>query len=376
MKKITLLLFMITNLFMLGQDKLEVALGQYNNAGVWEDESKREYTYDNDGNVSEENYFIWDTNTESWMIYENITNTYNGSNRITQALHKDSNNGVLVNSYRTDYTYDDDGKLLDLKDYDYENGSWVLIGMTKLNYNGDVLDYSEETDLEDDEYNESEFQFEDGVLQNINIYAEDESGELGPESKREYSYNLLGLINEIKSFDWVDGDWVANSEITTKTYDALGNILTNVEMYDSESYTDTYTYDTSELLEDYIHPFVDNLGFDGLFDDYNYVSKLTSSSDSDSYRTVYQYTGDDALASTEDFNLSNVKIYPNPSSDFVSISLVDKELEKIELYTVLGKKIVTEYTEKLDIQNLTQGVYLLKGTTTDGSVFSNRIIKE
>jgi len=67
--------------------------------------------------------------------------------------------------------------------------------------------------------------------------------------------------------------------------------------------------------------------------------------------------------SLDEFELSNhVKIYPNPSSDFIQISGLIKAVE-YKLYDMTGKKIsngITSNNKNIDIQNLTEGLYFLK----------------
>lgn len=67
--------------------------------------------------------------------------------------------------------------------------------------------------------------------------------------------------------------------------------------------------------------------------------------------------------SIEDFNLqNNIKLFPNPSSDFIQISGI-MSTKEYSLCNILGKEIVTgiiSSNEKIDIKNLSKGIYLLK----------------
>ena len=58
-----------------------------------------------------------------------------------------------------------------------------------------------------------------------------------------------------------------------------------------------------------------------------------------------------------------LKVYPNPSSDFLNISVSD--FDKIEFFDMLGKRILPKYqsTEngtQIDIQHLAKGNYILQ----------------
>lgn len=75
---------------------------------------------------------------------------------------------------------------------------------------------------------------------------------------------------------------------------------------------------------------------------------------------------------------NNLKIYPNPVKDKISISN-SADIEKIELYDLIGQKIFTNsfLTNKItiDLTNYKSGVYLLK-IFSEGKVYANKVIKE
>ena len=62
------------------------------------------------------------------------------------------------------------------------------------------------------------------------------------------------------------------------------------------------------------------------------------------------------------FNLSHIKVYPNPTADYFEIENLDKfNIEIIELYNISGKKLkVFTVSENYDIQDLSTGVYFIK----------------
>jgi len=71
----------------------------------------------------------------------------------------------------------------------------------------------------------------------------------------------------------------------------------------------------------------------------------------------------------------NVKLFPNPTKDFVVIEKNNKNINNIELVDVSGniifKTIVNDRIYKLDLSSLEKGVYLIR---IDGSI--KKIIKE
>ncbi|WP_338732305.1 T9SS type A sorting domain-containing protein [Mangrovimonas cancribranchiae] len=71
----------------------------------------------------------------------------------------------------------------------------------------------------------------------------------------------------------------------------------------------------------------------------------------------------DTNLSINDLDLSDrIKIYPNPSSDFIQISGLNKS-EKYNLYDIQGKKIsngIIPDNKKIEIRNLKNGLYFLQ----------------
>ena len=56
------------------------------------------------------------------------------------------------------------------------------------------------------------------------------------------------------------------------------------------------------------------------------------------------------------------EIFPNPSSNFISIPESMENIQKISIYSVLGNKIegIVPNGNKIDISSLSSGVYFLK----------------
>ncbi len=65
--------------------------------------------------------------------------------------------------------------------------------------------------------------------------------------------------------------------------------------------------------------------------------------------------------SNEDFELTNVSIYPNPASNVLNIQGID-HIQNVEVYSILGKKVTVSLntTLQLDVSNLQNGIYFLK----------------
>jgi len=88
---------------------------------------------------------------------------------------------------------------------------------------------------------------------------------------------------------------------------------------------------------------------------------------------AYYYNNE--TASTKSFAGELLKIYPNPSSDFLNVSIAD--LDKIEIFDTTGKRIISKFSSQenqtiIDIQKLAKGNYILqitKGNQTESLKF-------
>ncbi len=89
----------------------------------------------------------------------------------------------------------------------------------------------------------------------------------------------------------------------------------------------------------------------------------------------------DGTLSTEDFELNNIAIYPNPSTGIFTVSTGNKAIEKVEVYDVTGKVVLTKNDfsgvnsqTNLDLTHVSTGIYFIK-MTSDNQSTVKRIMK-
>lgn len=97
--------------------------------------------------------------------------------------------------------------------------------------------------------------------------------------------------------------------------------------------------------------------------------------------TVYYdnvYLHKNTTLGTDEFEVSNVELYPNPASNVLNIES-KSTIERVSVYNLLGQEVIsrTPNTESvtLDVASLQVGVYVVK-TSIDGNISSTRFIKE
>jgi len=79
-----------------------------------------------------------------------------------------------------------------------------------------------------------------------------------------------------------------------------------------------------------------------------------------------------------------LKIYPNPTSDNINLSMAEqpKQELQLEVYTISGQLVFEKHLpafekeQRINIQHLQSGVYLVKLMSEYQVVYSGKIVKE
>ena len=88
----------------------------------------------------------------------------------------------------------------------------------------------------------------------------------------------------------------------------------------------------------------------------------------------------EGLVESEEINVvSHIIPYPNPVTGELQLSCSpDLKPTRAELYDLEGRLILTQQTdlERISMKNLAPGLYTLRVTMDDGSVYTDKIIKQ
>jgi hypothetical protein len=385
MKKTTLLLIIFFTISIFSQDKLISGTNEYFDGSSWIEYGKAEYTYDGAYNLIEEKQLYWDGQVSQWKISFKATNTFNANKKVIVSLYQDydTNTNSIDSESRTSYTYNSNGDLTQYIDEEWSGSAWVNSYKLGLTYTNDKI-----TSGFSYAWNGTQWYFEG---QNSEQYT--------------LSYNSNGFISSFNSDEWNGSNWVVKNQMLFSynpnnslileesqswngaswdaedkqeiTYDANGNAILEERFYLDNgvfvlSESMTIAFDTSKLLSSYAHPFKDNTGIEFLLSGVRIVNKILSRNDSE-FRTVYNYN--EGTASVNDLSLVNFNVYPNPTSSFLKIDDSGFALRNIEIYSVLGKKVMTSTKNELNIENLVNGIYVLKIQSKEGSFTTKRIVK-
>jgi hypothetical protein len=80
----------------------------------------------------------------------------------------------------------------------------------------------------------------------------------------------------------------------------------------------------------------------------------------------------------ENSDVKEISVYPNPATDYIQIS-AQTPIKEVSLFATDGRKVyskqVNDLNEKISLEGLTKGIYLLRKEYFDKSVKTTRIIK-
>jgi hypothetical protein len=173
-------------------------------------------------------------------------------------------------------------------------------------------------------------------------------------------------------------------DITNPTISCVGNQTVEADN------THTYIVDGSEF--DPIEAF-DNCGIASIENDFNNASTLENAQLPEGTTTIVWTVTDNAgntetcsfdvvvnvFVGVEDFQQSEISIYPNPTQGIVNFDFKNIDVQKITILDITGKTIfeekVTNQLENLDFSDYSNGVYLIH-LMTDKDMFITKIIKE
>ena len=120
---------------------LVVETQRYSEQEEWENWRRREYTYNEDGDLTRQLIFYWRPTLEEWSPFKERTYTYNDrgdvtSKQIRRALQPD---GGPVNTKRWEYIYNGAGLQTQMVYQTWGGSAWVNNSRQAWNYNGNGL---------------------------------------------------------------------------------------------------------------------------------------------------------------------------------------------------------------------------------------------
>lgn len=78
---------------------------------------------------------------------------------------------------------------------------------------------------------------------------------------------------------------------------------------------------------------------------------------------------------TGNFSKNNLKIYPNPTTGFVTVQ-TETAIKNIQVFNQLGQLITTQKDSKINLSGVATGIYLIQITLDDDTAVTQKIIKK
>lgn len=389
MKKYIFLLLTIIVTVVHSQNALISELTEYYNGSEWVNQEKTDYSYDHENNLLNEAYYFWDSydGKFQWIKSSTKTLTYNSNKKAITKLYKGYHVHIVTHQDRTLNTYNSNGKIIQILEESYENLEWIKDSKLELFYDNETLStaleyyWNDKTQVFDEAttrytltynnngtistFNEQNWNGTEWVTDIKFLYAFDSNNKM-----------ISQIVQELENGIWI------NDQKEEYIYDVNGNLISTTITdgdnltWEVENSVKVITYDTSKLMIDYLHPFKDYTGIEYLFKPFGIVNKIVSNVKTDNlnnqYRTTYLYS-DGSTAGIKDNLDKKINAYPNPTKGIVNLEILD--FNYVEIYNILGVKVLSSKQTQVDLTNYVKGIYLFKTFDKRGRVAIKKIIK-
>ncbi|HCY45608.1 MAG TPA: hypothetical protein DHU89_02920 [Flavobacteriales bacterium] len=358
------------------------------NATVSESDSRREeFSYDAAGNLTSQTMYYFDQESLSFIFSYERTLEFDVNNNKIVEKYSYLVDGDLIDETIDSLFYDESNNLTRLLSYNIDgNGDkdmmYVLEKESFILYSGADIS-SIQIDYPSEDYSIFlNYSYVDGLPTAIDLFEEIE-GELNttPETRIFFAYGENNKVSSLEAYDVHDGD---------------------SDDGDSEDYLvfqELYSYNNQDLISVIAtnnEPTQENspLIFSGSKAQTFYSNFISSNGESAEYlsdnarasKTVSKNFGIGAPPSVvtkfyyqstvglNDLEMAEAAIFPNPSSDFISIS-INSEIKEVAVFGLNGSIMLKQTGGDLDISNLPAGVYIVKVKTSTG-VAQSRFVKQ
>jgi len=107
--------------------------------------------------------------------------------------------------------------------------------------------------------------------------------------------------------------------------------------------------------------------FDGIIDDIRIYNRILTKEE---VNNLYNENLKTSITSLK----TNIKIYPNPTVNFLKIEGVD--IKNIEIFNSLGNKVLNTTVDNIDVSSLSNDIYFIKIYDNDNKITINKFIKK
>lgn len=367
----------------------EISQSWNETSGQWFNGWKPEYIYDNNGNLTQQNGYGW--YEDQWVHYSKIEYNYDTNLNLTQEIEYSWNGSQFVDDLKTEYTYDLNGNQIQYIDYWWDGSQWVNDSKTEYNTfdtNGNLTQeidyYWDISQWVNNLKTEYTYDINGNLTQYIDYYWE--ISYWVQIQKTEYTYDTNGNLTQEIDYYWDGVQWFIDWK-TDYTYDTNGNLTQYINVYWngvewSNDWKIEFTYNNLYSFTDLILPFFySNTGVKMFFNHMltngkGYVWDVILNDWKINDNFDFYYSEKDILSISE-ITEEQLKIFPNPVSNILTIKSEIIPIDKVIIYSILGKKIkeIRIDFNNIHTEDLSKGLYLISIYTEKGTTVKKLIKK-
>lgn len=335
--------------------------------GTLEFESKSEFQYGQNKNPKTPNVMVkyyWNNIQQSWVADSGFTYEYNnnGNRILCEARFYDTGKPAHVAwtlAMKKEYEYNENANKSRITTYSWDAFGWTRTIKEEYFYTMDLKDSLSQTFLWDQKQEDW-----------LNY------------QKTESDYDSLGNKVLATNYEWLENRamWTIKSK-NEYTCDEKGNTIAQLIYNQDEGTGEMNLYIKNEFEYD--------LSYSKVWDPYNVghrdrltiINSIKNNGNGEmllaSTDSLYYTQVETSSSLMEIHTVSDVKIYPNPVTNHITIRSND-EGATFELYSQDGKKVMSckvQIYQQIDVSRLSKGIFLYKYLSVTGKAQTGKLIK-
>lgn len=339
-------------------------------SSVYGDSYRTTYTYDEYDFWIVEELLEMDLG-DGWIPAEMITFEYDFSGNVLETTVFGNEEGEWLEEEKAVYTYGTNE--MEIIYQMMIDGQWENNAKEVYNYNGDV------TTVLVWAWNGSTwsssllntYTYSDTSIEVLMQYMQ--GGAWQNEAKVTYALDFESNVTEILELAWVGNAWensghtvyhYSDGVFVTKTLDKWYNGTWNEEFQFGFTYDDgNATHGTCMVMDG--NAWIPGDGDIEMAYNYNAASD-------EYYGAEVDVTYIDVTTLKENAQAATCKVYPVPAENEIQIEAED--FQKAEIYSVTGQKLMESTTEKMNVGELSSGLYIIKVYDLEGNCETQRFV--
>jgi hypothetical protein len=358
----------------------------------WINSEKYVYEYNAMNNLLSELYIDWSRQNNEWENIDIFIFTYDDNNNVLTELYKEWENDAWKNNYKNTYTYNEIDDRIETELWEnFYNNQWNYSykGFFSYNEKNLLIQYLQKqwrNGAWGDRYRE-QYEYDDNDNKtSITVSSFKSNDEVWEDSRKYlYSYNTHDNILSYIELYWENENWL-NWKKELYEYDDGDLIYTEHQKGDGLEWINNWMFvffydDNHNCIsgETYSYSFESgiwqssNINFEVLYNN----NQSTYKTKRNCYNLKLSYSKTPKPAGIEEIepSTSEITIYPNPSKDYINISVENAEIKNVQIYNLTGKLVKQEKSNKININDLPVGMYIIKVETEAGNCIK-KVIKD